>query len=232
MVRLDLHVHSLYSVDAKLRPEDIIKEALKRGLDGVAVTDHGTAKGGLAVKRLSPPGFIAIPGVEARTSRGELLILFIEEEVRSQDPLEVIDEAKEAGGLVVLPHPFDWVRGVGSEEVEELVERVDAVEVFNSRCPLMRMNIKAQQLAKSLNKPSTAGSDAHFSMEVGRAWTVVEADSAEGVREAILRGQTETGGKRSPLYVHLMSWLAKVGRRLAKHSIESPVGNPKHRRGD
>ncbi|MEM4700286.1 MAG: PHP domain-containing protein, partial [Candidatus Nezhaarchaeales archaeon] len=178
MARLDLHVHSVYSVDARLRPEDIIKEALKRGLDGVAVTDHGTVKGGLAVRRLSPPGFIAIPGVEAKTSRGELLILFIEEEVRSRDPLEVIDEAREAGGLVVLPHPFDWMRGSKLEGLEELVEKVDAIEVFNSRCPLLRLNIRAQRLAKSLNKPSTAGSDAHFSMEVGKAWTVVEANSA------------------------------------------------------
>ncbi|MCX8204830.1 MAG: PHP domain-containing protein [Candidatus Nezhaarchaeota archaeon] len=217
MAKLDLHVHSSYSIDAKLRPEALVREALRRGLSGVAVTDHGTVEGGLEVKRLSPPGFIAIPGVEAKTLRGELLILFIEEEVRSQNPLEVIDKAKEAGGLIVLPHPFDWIRRSRLRGDEELVKKVDAIEVLNSRCPLMKLNAKAQQLARSLGKPFTAGSDAHFAMELGRAWVAVEASSAEDVRKAILRRQVKIGGGRAPLYVHLMSWLVKEGRRVAKY---------------
>ena len=44
-MKYDLHIHSIYSYDSYLRPENIIKMAKKRSLNGVAVADHGTIKG-------------------------------------------------------------------------------------------------------------------------------------------------------------------------------------------
>lgn len=216
MAGFDLHVHSSYSTDAGLRPEDIVRKAVRRGLSGVAVTDHGTVRGGLAVRRLSPPDFIAIPGAEVRTARGELLVMFIEEEVRSRDLVEVIDEVRGAGGLVVLPHPFDWMRRLRIREVEEVAGKVDAIEVLNARCPSARANAMAWQLARRLSKPFTAGSDAHFAVELGRAQTIVEASSEEEVRKAILSGHTKVSGGTSPPYVHLMSWAVKVARAVTR----------------
>jgi len=43
----DLHIHSKYSSDGILEPERIVKIAIKRGLNGIAVTDHNTIKGRL-----------------------------------------------------------------------------------------------------------------------------------------------------------------------------------------
>jgi len=214
VVKLDLHVHTAYSHDAGLRPEQVVKEALRRGLSGVAVTDHGTVKGGLAVKKLSPPGFMVIPGVEVKTTKGDLLVLFVEDEVRPGEPLEVVDRARELGGLVVLPHPFDHARRSTLKEVEELARRVDAVEAFNSRCLSIESNFKAQRLAKELGKPVTAGSDAHFALELGRAYTLVEANGLEEAKEAILKGRAVIKGELSPPYVHLMSRMVKEARRI------------------
>ena len=49
----DLHVHSKYSRDSILSPEKIISVAKRKKLDGVAVTDHNTIRGGLAAFKLN-----------------------------------------------------------------------------------------------------------------------------------------------------------------------------------
>ena len=43
-MKYDLHAHSKYSPDSVLEPERIVKTAIKRGLSGIAVTDHDTIK--------------------------------------------------------------------------------------------------------------------------------------------------------------------------------------------
>ncbi|RLF14467.1 MAG: metal-dependent phosphoesterase [Thermoprotei archaeon] len=214
LLKLDLHVHTAYSLDAGLKPEDVAREALKRGLNGVAVTDHGTVKGGLVVRKLSPEEFLVIPGVEVKTTEGDLLALFVEEEVKPGDPLEVAERIRELGGIVVLPHPYDYARRSTIRGVERLARIVDAVEVFNSRCLSMHSNLRAAELARAKGKPVTAGSDAHFALELGRAMVLVEAEGLDGVREAILKGDVKVEGRLSPPYVHLMSRLVKESRRL------------------
>ena len=51
-----------------------------------------------------------IVGVEMRTEYGDVLVLFLNEEERSEERSgrfrEVVEEVKEQGGLVVLAHPF------------------------------------------------------------------------------------------------------------------------------
>ena len=47
----DLHIHSKYSYDGILEPKDIVKIAIKKGLDGIAITDHNTVKGALEAKK-------------------------------------------------------------------------------------------------------------------------------------------------------------------------------------
>jgi predicted metal-dependent phosphoesterase TrpH len=44
-MKIDLHCHSYYSNDGISSPEKLIKTALKRGLDGIALTDHNTTQG-------------------------------------------------------------------------------------------------------------------------------------------------------------------------------------------
>ena len=52
-MRFDLHCHTIYSrhwywgVDALNTPREMIKAAVKKGLDGIAITDHDNIKGAL-----------------------------------------------------------------------------------------------------------------------------------------------------------------------------------------
>ena len=67
-MRYDLHVHSKYSYDSFTSPEKIIKVAKKRGLDGVAITAHGTIKGGIEAPKIhKDKDFQVIVGAEIKT---------------------------------------------------------------------------------------------------------------------------------------------------------------------
>ncbi len=45
MLKLDMHVHSCFSNDGVGTPQDLIKSLQKRGLQGMALTDHNTIDG-------------------------------------------------------------------------------------------------------------------------------------------------------------------------------------------
>lgn len=217
-MRLDLHTHSKYSHDALIDPAKLDTILERKGLDGIAITDHGTIKGGMEAKRLMKSK-IAIPGVEYRTDIGDIIGLFIQEEIKSREHLEVIDEMHAQGAIVVLPHPFDSFR----KPAYTIADKVDAIESFNARCALNSLNEKAAKLAASLGKPQTGGSDAHLSFEIGNGWTEIAGElegglELEGIRKALLKGKTKVGGKLTPPFVRPIARATKIlkKRRVSK----------------
>jgi predicted metal-dependent phosphoesterase TrpH len=165
-MKYDLHVHSKYSHDSLLDPSEILKIAIKRGLDGVAIIDHNTIKGGLVAEKTNKnPDFEVIVGSEIKTEYGDIIGLFLNEEVKSRKFMEVIEEIKNQGGLTALAHPFRPY-----EVPEKIILHLDFIEGFNARSKKWQ-NQKAYALALTLNKKVIAGSDAHFSFEIGRGRT-------------------------------------------------------------
>jgi predicted metal-dependent phosphoesterase TrpH len=84
---------------------------------------------------------------------------------------------------------------VNSHEVEEA--KLSAVEVANAaQFPYRWMLRKNSELAERLALPKTGGSDAHIPETIGRAYTIIEADSFEvdDVIRAIEQGRTEPRG--------------------------------------
>src|SRR5881397_2226673 len=69
-LKWETHCHSVYSnrrkrwFDALNTPREMIESAIRRGLDGMIITDHDTVKGGLAGKKIARGinGFHVIPG--------------------------------------------------------------------------------------------------------------------------------------------------------------------------
>jgi len=129
-----MHVHSKYSHDGVLEPETIIKTAKKRGLRGVAITDHNTIMGALNAKKHKTSDFEVVIGSEIKTERGEIIGLFLQKDIVSRKAYEVIKEVKDQGGIVVVPHPFDKLRKTRFILKDEDVRLIDCIEVFNSRC--------------------------------------------------------------------------------------------------
>jgi len=193
----DLHVHSKYSRDSVLSPEKIIHVAKKRGLDGVAVTDHNTIMGGLATFKLNKSkDFEVIIGTEIKTEYDDIIGLFLNEEIKTRTFAAVIDEIHAQGGLCVLAHPY---RRYSCPET--LVECFDLVEGFNARSPKDENN-RAFAFAQTFKKPMTAGSDAHLSFEIGRGRIYVDSD----VKKSLQKGTTNIEGNISNYYaVHGLS---------------------------
>jgi predicted metal-dependent phosphoesterase TrpH len=206
-MKIDLHVHSKFSGDSLNDAEDIIRSAKRAGIDGVAVVDHGTIKGGEVTARLNKDDeFIVITGAEIKTNRGEVIGYFLNEEIRSRRLIEVIDEMREQDALISIPHPFDVFRFNRVKDPEAVAEHVDAVEVFNSRCMFDSFNKRALDLSRERSLAVTAGSDAHHPDEIGSAGVVLKG---ERIREEILRNK-EYFGKKNPTLLHAKTTFQKL----------------------
>ena len=112
-MKFDFHIHSHYSMDTLTKPQSIVKMARKRGVNGIAITDHHSILGGISARERFGEDFLIIIGAEIFTEVGDLLCLFLNEDIKSRKSLEVLDEVKDQGGLIALPHPFhahNWYR--------------------------------------------------------------------------------------------------------------------------
>jgi predicted metal-dependent phosphoesterase TrpH len=188
----DFHVHTHRSIDSAMDPKHIGKIMKRKGLDGIAVTDHNSIKGALEVAKQATSELYIIVGSEIKTPIGEILGLFLTEEISSSNPFEVIEEIRAQGGLTVLPHPFRAHTFTRAHLLNnmKIVEQVDAIEVFNARTP-NTANQQALLLAREMNKPMVAGSDAHFYPELGRARTLLPPfNDQEELKNTILNGNT------------------------------------------
>jgi len=178
-LRLDLHNHTSYSSDGGLTPGDLLRTARARGLDCIAVTDHNTVRGGLCALGLSeadPSLPRVIPGIEVSTQAGEVVGLYVREDIPKGLPLgEAVERIRNLGGLVYLPHPFDVFRrgAMCRRERDNAAAISDLVEALNGRALGPRAGAKSGRLAERHGKPRGAGSDAHHKAEVGRAWVAV-----------------------------------------------------------
>jgi predicted metal-dependent phosphoesterase TrpH len=216
-MKLDLHIHSKYSSDGILEPVRIIRTAIKTGLGGIAITDHNTVKGGIEAKQYETDELMVIVGSEVKTERGEIIGLFLSQEINSRNARDVASEIKSQGGIVIIPHPFDKLRHSAFHPTEDDLEFIDAIEVYNSRAIFNSYNREAMEFAGKHNLPVVAGSDAHFANEIGNAGIIIEGDD---IRGAILGNYTKIFGKRSPLMNHVGTKVLKAWRfrRVEHHS--------------
>lgn len=200
MLACDLHVHTRYSRDGESSVEEIIRKAEAAGLDAIAITDHDTVEGVAAARAISTR-LVIIPGIEISTRQGHLIALGIEEKIPSGlDVMETIRLARQAGALLILPHPYHmWRHGV-ARKLRSALYAVDAIEVFNSRYIVGSANLKAAKMARRIGKPCVGGSDAHHARYIGFGRTWVEAERNVGsILAAIRSGRTSAGGKMTPL---------------------------------
>ena len=217
---IDFHVHSKYSLDSILDPRKIIKVARRKGLNGIAVTDHDTIKGGLEAFEIakSEKDFVVIIGAEIRTNIGDVIGLFLSQEIQSREFSKVINEIKKQGGLVILPHPYRTFAGMIPSQV---VTAVDIIESFNARVKNNSLNLKAQELAMKFRKPMVGGSDAHFAHEIGNGRTILANTplQPDAIKKALLEGKAKIEGKILPffLYASYEFGIGKALRFIKKH---------------
>ncbi|MHA1971683.1 MAG: PHP-associated domain-containing protein [Candidatus Hodarchaeales archaeon] len=212
MTRIDCHCHTKYSKCSNLEPRQILKVCQKRGIDGIILCDHDTTSGVHALRKVitGEYDFILIPGIEISTDKGEIVAAWVEERPSTNIFPEVIDEVKDQGGLVIIPHPFDKIRKKAFQPDDSVAQYVDAVEVFNSRCVWPSGNKKALKYSERHDLLQTAGSDSHFSIEIGNAWLEGEFSDTEEFRKALESGKTSPHGKSSPIRTHMYTAIHRL----------------------
>ena len=208
-LRIDLHVHTNHSADSRVSIEDAVLRCEETGLDGFAVTDHDTLSG-LSEAMAQESRVVIIPGVEISARGAHILALDISEPIPAGLSItETVDRIHGQGAVAVVAHPYSVLRTwVDSREIEGA--KFNAVEVANAnQFPYGWMLKKNAALAERLGLPQTGGSDAHIPEAVGRAYTVVEADSreVEDILNSIRKGRTEARGRGISLYERLKKHL-------------------------
>lgn len=201
MIKIDLHVHSMYSDDAIGSPKEIMKSVKKKGLHGFALTDHNTVDGAVkAANTLTTKDFLVIPGIEISTKDGHLLALNLNTLIpRGLSVNETVEHVYEAGGIPIVPHLFRNMSGIKKEKLFEIKNRIDAIEVYNG-CSQPKTNRKTAQVATNLNLGGTGGSDSHMPEYAGYAFTTIESTALtiDSIIDEIEKRNSWGNGKTLP----------------------------------
>lgn len=172
------HLHTRHSFDSILSPAKILARAREMRVHVLIVTDHNTIQGSRSVHALSagtPP--MMIMAAEYQSEKGDIIGLFLKEEIRTRNSQEIIQQIHEQDGLVVLPHPYK-----AHKLDDELLAGVDLIESHNSRCSGAE-NARAGELARKLNRPVIGGADAHCLCELGAVLNEFSADVPKDATE-------------------------------------------------
>ncbi|WP_121743042.1 PHP domain-containing protein [Natronorubrum halophilum] len=231
MYAVDLHAHTRFfhgrrSLGDRFDPLGarlLMRAADRRGLEGVATTNHDY------YTPFDPPASAeTLPGIEITTDRGHVLVVGpdppSETEPGALSPGEAVELAHERDCAAIVAHPF---RNSTVRELEDVP--FDAIEV-NGKHPRSRPLV--EELAAERDLPLVGGSDAHYPFEVGRAYTVVEADrlTPESVVDAIRDGNVSARISRSGFDRLLRrGYRAIHNRKRVIDAIERPtpgVGTP------
>jgi len=176
---VDLHAHtSPASPCSSISVDALIREAKGCGLDAVCLTDHNYVWSEADVEALRREhDFLVLRGNEITTTQGDVLVFGFHRDVQGIVEIEDLRaEVVEAGGVMVVAHPFRGFLVVGVGELgmtpEKSAERplfrhVDALEALNGKVT-PRENAFAAEVARLVRLPATGGSDAHGPGEVGR----------------------------------------------------------------
>jgi hypothetical protein len=214
-VTADLHVHSNYSKDSLITPEDLVYHAKKRGLTAVAVTDHNQIEGSLKIAK--EVDFLIIPGMEVSSADGHIVALRLNELIpKGLRAAETVDRIHAAGGIAIAVHPYAWFKGSLASHVEEA--KFDAIETLNaSAFPFGRCKRKAIEVAQKLHLPQTGGTDAHYGPAIGCGYTAIECEpTVDEIVKAIVGGRCKPMGQKVPFSLTLQRQYNLIKRMLKR----------------
>ena len=214
-VHVDLHMHTDHSPDCATPVDTLLDTAKKVGLGAIAITDHNEISGALEARERAN-GIKVIVAEEVKTAdQGEVIGLFIEEKIpRGMTLQDTIAEIRRQGGLVYVPHPFDRMHAVPDyEHLLDVVEDIDAIEVFNPRVAFSAFNQEAARFAAKYRIVAGSGSDSHVAQGLGSGKIRMrDFDGAEEFLES-LRDADIVRKRQSLLYVQALKFIQTRGKK-------------------
>jgi predicted metal-dependent phosphoesterase TrpH/glycosyltransferase involved in cell wall biosynthesis len=231
-IHVDLHMHTDHSHDCATPVDTLLDTAKQRGLGAIAVTDHNEISGAHEARERAN-GIKVIVAEEVKTAdQGEVIGLFIEEKIpRGMTLEETIAEIRRQHGLVYVPHPFDRMHAVPDyEHMLQIVEQIDAIEVFNPRVAISAFNEEAARFAAKYRIVAGAGSDSHVPQGLGSVKIKMrDFDGPEEFLES-LRDADIIRKRQSLLYVQALKFIQTKARPGQSRRPGSSAGTGSRRR--
>jgi predicted metal-dependent phosphoesterase TrpH/glycosyltransferase involved in cell wall biosynthesis len=222
MILADLHMHTEQSHDCAVPVPDLLDHAEAIGLGAIAVTDHNVFSGAEeAVALARGRALTVIPGEEVKTDGGEVIGLFLSEEIPRGMPMaDTIAAIREQGGVVYLPHPFDRLHTIpAAGTLHRHLAEIDVFEVYNARLLFEGFNDEALRFARKYNLTMGAGSDAHVLQGVGTGLVRMRAFETPEEFLISLRSAEIVRRPKSLLYLQGLKWVAQARERRTKASV-------------
>jgi hypothetical protein len=209
----DLHVHSVWSDGLATVPQILAHAEAETDLDILAIADHDQVRGALEAVEwcAGRPGgrlqAIVATEISAAWGRHVLALFFAPPYPTSPFPrykslAETASRVHDAGGVIVLPHPFSaLVPSVGERTLTRLLRQrkarpelrvVQGLEVCSGVVGGRRMEPRLRRVNAGRWRLAPVGSsDAHHLAQIGTARTRFAGRTPEALREALATGATE-----------------------------------------
>lgn len=205
-MKVDLHIHdNKYSPDSHMSIEEIVKEAKRKGLDGIALTNHENVdvKDGIEelVKKYD---FTIFPGVEYLTTDGDIVAFGIDRLPENQmNAQEFIDYVNSFGGTCTSAHPYR-TNNRGLEDKLYKVKGLTAVEGYNGSTTDY-YNGLAVKAAHDTGVQVLGSSDAHIVEKVGIYATLLpyRVNNVKELIKALKTNKCKPLAYRNGMYVEL-----------------------------
>lgn len=186
-MKFDMHCHTKEgSMDGKVTIGAFIEELVKKGYDGMLVSDHnsynGYRKWKETLKGKQHSEFVVLKGIEYDTiDAGHILVIMPENinlkilELRGLPVQFLIDIVHKNGGILGPAHPCGekYLSITNTRKHRNqlaVMDRFDFLEGFNA-CETIQSNRNAAALAEQFELPQFGGSDAHKLDCIGLAYT-------------------------------------------------------------
>ena len=186
-MKFDMHCHTKEgSMDGKVPIDDFIAELIRKGFDGMLVSDHNSYNGYRAwkrnIKEQKYKDFVVLKGIEYDTiDAGHILVIMPENvklkilELRGLPVQILIDIVHKNGGILGPAHPcgekyLSFTNTLKKRNQMAVMNQFDFLEGFNA-CESVESNHCAKVLAEMYALPTFGGSDAHKTDCIGMAYT-------------------------------------------------------------
>ena len=172
--QFDMHMHTRrHSRCSGLDEYKLVDQAVRRGLDGIVITEHHYQWGEEELAEIfdpvEHPGFVVLAGFEYTSSMGDILIYGLEPHhvahfVPGGPPEDAVKRAHDMGGICIGAHPTRV--GMGFDE-RIFTLGLDALEVRSCNMQEQEQR-RAVSLAQKVELRPVTFSDAHQLDNVGQ----------------------------------------------------------------
>src|SRR5437763_14462709 len=180
-MKFDLHMHTRrHSPDADTDPFELVRAAIKAGLDGIVITEHDYlwTEGELEELRAAATGLVILAGVEVTGRGGDMLCYGVTNPFAIPRGIEwgpLTREVHRQGGACVAAHPNRWNQPFEKLLKEQKPER-GGIEVMSNNMD-RGLRTKARELLKKYPHFAQLGnSDSHAPWSVGCCYTDFDAE--------------------------------------------------------